>query len=74
MRKFKCFDCDHTWEIIFFEEKPGVKQACPKCKSLNVQQIDIKSGPRGKTWEWYADMEEVRLKKGILSRWSTGPK
>jgi hypothetical protein len=74
MRKFKCFDCNHTWEIIFFEEKPGVKQACPNCKSLNVQRIEKKSVQRGKTWKWYPDREEERLKKGTLWRWSTGPK
>jgi len=74
MRKFKCFDCNQTWEIFFFEEKPGVKQACPKCKSLNVYRIDKKSVQRGKTWKWYSDKEEERLKKGTLWRWSTGSK
>jgi len=74
MRKYKCFDCDRTWEIVFGKEDPGVKQACPKCKSLNVHRIDNNDGRRGKTWEWSIGKEEERLKKGILKRWSTGPK
>jgi len=40
MRKYECSDCHHTWTIIFGEADPGMKQACPICKSLNVQRID----------------------------------
>jgi hypothetical protein len=72
MRKFKCLDCNHTWEIIFFEENQGVKQACPKCKSLNVQRIDKKRRRRGKTLELNHRNKEEQLKNGILWRWLTG--
>ena len=57
MRKYKCFDCDHTWEVIFGEEEPGVKQACPKCKSLNVHRMDKKDDLRGKTRELHPGKE-----------------
>ena len=40
MRYFKCFDCGHLWEIIFWEESEGTRMACPECKSLNVHQIE----------------------------------
>jgi transposase-like protein len=38
MRKFKCFDCGNTWQMIFGEGDPGFKQVCPKCKSLNIHR------------------------------------
>ncbi|MGD9091969.1 MAG: hypothetical protein PVF74_03920 [Anaerolineales bacterium] len=44
MRKFKCFDCGHTWQIIFGGGEPGFKQACPKCKSLNIHRINKMRG------------------------------
>lgn len=37
---FQCFDCGHCWNTIFWEEREGVKIACPQCKSLNVQRIE----------------------------------
>jgi phage FluMu protein Com len=40
MRKYECHDCHHTWTIIFGDAAPGIKQACPNCKGLNVQRID----------------------------------
>jgi DNA-directed RNA polymerase subunit RPC12/RpoP len=40
MRYFKCFDCEHFWKIIFWENGKGTKIACPECKSLNVRRIE----------------------------------
>lgn len=40
MRYFKCFDCEHLWEIIFWEDGKGTRMACPECRSLNVHQIE----------------------------------
>ena len=40
MRYFKCFDCEHFWKIIFWEDGKGTKLACPECKSLNVHRIE----------------------------------
>jgi len=72
MRKFKCSDCDNTWEIVFFEEKPGVKQACPKCKSLNVQRADIRVVHREKARELIPGNDIGKLKKGRFKRWLAG--
>ena len=40
MRYFQCFDCQHIWKIIFWEDSKGTKMACPECKSLDVHQIE----------------------------------
>jgi hypothetical protein len=40
MRYFKCFDCEHNWKIVFWEDGKDTKMACPECKSLNVHQIE----------------------------------
>lgn len=39
MTYFKCFDCGHIWNIIFYEASEGGKLACPHCKSLHVHRI-----------------------------------
>ena len=39
MKKFQCFDCGHAWQIIFGGGDRGIKQACSRCKSLNVKQV-----------------------------------
>ena len=38
MRKFKCYDCDHTWELSFGQGGRGMDQVCPKCGSTNVHR------------------------------------
>ena len=35
MRKFKCSDCQHTWELPFGTGRP---QDCPSCKSGNIHR------------------------------------
>ena len=64
MRKFKCFDCNHTWEIIFSEERPGVKPACPACKSLNVDRMNKNREEGKKAQELFPELEEDLLKQG----------
>jgi predicted DNA-binding protein (UPF0251 family) len=41
MRKFKCYDCQHTWELPYGTGRPG---NCPSCKSSNIQRAE---GERG---------------------------
>ena len=41
MRKFKCSDCQHTWELPFGTGRP---QDCPSCKSGNIHRAE---GDRG---------------------------
>jgi len=35
VRKFKCYDCQHTWEIPYGTGRPG---GCPACQSANVHR------------------------------------
>jgi transposase-like protein len=49
MRQFKCFDCNHTWEIPYGAGGRGVDQVCPKCKSTNVHRIEKE---RGRGWRF----------------------
>jgi predicted RNA-binding Zn-ribbon protein involved in translation (DUF1610 family) len=47
IKKYHCLDCGYSWQVIFGRVDPGVKQACPKCKSLNIHRIDkIRGGAR----------------------------
>ncbi len=47
MRKFKCYDCGHIWEIPFGQGGRGVNLTCPQCESQNVHRL---SKPRGRGW------------------------
>lgn len=35
MRKFKCCDCQHTWEIPYGSGRPG---GCSSCRSINIHR------------------------------------
>jgi predicted DNA-binding protein (UPF0251 family) len=41
MRKFKCYDCRHTWELPYGTGRP---EDCPSCKSGNIHRAE---GDRG---------------------------
>ena len=45
MRKFKCYDCDHTWELSFGQGGRGMDQVCPDCGSKNIHRS---GGERGR--------------------------
>ena len=54
MRTFKCYDCNHTWELAYGEGGRGVEQQCPACGSRNVHRADAGSGAngsRGRGWK-----------------------
>jgi DNA-directed RNA polymerase subunit RPC12/RpoP len=38
MRKFKCYQCGHTWELPYGEGGRGIDQTCPQCGSRNVHR------------------------------------
>ena len=44
MRKFRCDDCQHAWEIQYGTGKPG---NCPACQRGNVHRADEDRGPAG---------------------------
>lgn len=60
MRKFKCYDCDHTWELSFGQGGRGMDQVCPECGSKNVHRA---GGERGRG----------RGGRGWGSRWGSVP-
>lgn len=41
MRKFKCYDCNHEWELIYGTGRP---QECPQCKSKNIHRAEEDRG------------------------------
>ena len=45
MRKFSCYDCQHSWELPFGTGRPG---NCPSCKSGNIRRAQ---GDRGEDRE-----------------------
>jgi len=41
MRKFKCYDCQHTWELPYGTGRP---ENCPSCKSGNIRRAEEDRG------------------------------
>jgi predicted DNA-binding protein (UPF0251 family) len=41
MRKFKCYDCNHEWEMPYGTGRP---QECPQCKSKNIHRAEEDRG------------------------------
>jgi predicted DNA-binding protein (UPF0251 family) len=43
LRKFKCYDCGHSWEVPYGTGRP---ENCPSCKGENLHRTEgIGSGP-----------------------------
>ena len=41
MRKFRCNDCRHSWELTYGTGRPG---SCPSCKSENIHRAEEDRG------------------------------
>src|SRR4030042_3333420 len=41
MRKFRCYDCQHSWELPYGTGRP---ENCPSCKSGNIRRAERGSG------------------------------
>jgi predicted DNA-binding protein (UPF0251 family) len=41
MRKFRCSDCKHTWQLPYGTGRP---QDCPSCKSVNIHRAEDDRG------------------------------
>jgi uncharacterized protein len=41
MRKFKCHDCQHAWEVPHGTGRPA---GCPSCQSMNIHRDDAGRG------------------------------
>jgi len=44
MRKFRCYDCQHSWELPYGTGRPG---NCPSCKSDNIRRAEGSGGYAG---------------------------
>jgi predicted DNA-binding protein (UPF0251 family) len=44
VRKFKCYDCQHSWELTYGTGRP---ENCPSCKSGNIHRAQEKRGYAG---------------------------
>jgi uncharacterized protein len=45
IRKFKCDDCQHSWELPYGTGRP---EGCPSCKSDNIQRTEEDRGYGGR--------------------------
>lgn len=43
-RTFKCYDCEHVWQLPFGAGRPA---ACPACKSANIHRSEEERGMGG---------------------------
>ena len=41
MRKFRCYDCQHSWELPYGTGRP---ENCPSCKSGNIRRAERNRG------------------------------
>ncbi len=44
MRKFRCYDCQHSWELPYGTGRP---ENCPSCKSGNIRRAERGRGSAG---------------------------
>jgi len=40
-RKFRCSECEHTWEIAYGVPRPSF---CPQCRSANLHRAEEDRG------------------------------
>ncbi|HEX54619.1 MAG: hypothetical protein DRO90_02115 [Candidatus Altiarchaeales archaeon] len=45
VRRFKCYNCNHEFEVPYGTGVRGRDMKCPKCGSNNIHRLD--AGPRG---------------------------
>jgi DNA-directed RNA polymerase subunit RPC12/RpoP len=50
MRRFKCYDCQHEFEVPFGQGGRGAEMTCPKCGSSNVHRMWDSSTQAAGTW------------------------
>jgi len=66
MRKFKCYDCDHNWELPFGQGGRGLDHVCSECGSKNVHRVGLERGrgKRGRGWGYrWGSMTETDTEK-----------
>lgn len=45
MRRFRCYDCQHSWELPYGTGRPG---NCPSCKGGNIRRAEENKGSIGR--------------------------
>lgn len=40
-RKFRCSECEHTWEVAYGLPRPS---KCPQCQSVNIHRAEEDKG------------------------------
>jgi len=45
MRKFRCYDCQHSWELPYGTGRP---ENCPSCRSGNIHRAQEERGYAGR--------------------------
>jgi hypothetical protein len=43
-RHFRCYDCNHEWQLPHGKGGPGSSLACPECESQNVHRAPTDRG------------------------------
>jgi hypothetical protein len=62
MRTFKCFDCQHTWQLPHGTGGRGVDLICPQCGSHNIHRAERDRGCSG-GWRhgWLGRTDELSM-------------
>jgi len=60
MREFKCYDCNHAWQLSHGQGGRGTEQTCPKCGSRNVHRIG-----EIRRWGWGGRSGQGRRFRGL---------
>jgi DNA-directed RNA polymerase subunit RPC12/RpoP len=48
MRRFRCYACNHEWEVPYGTGQSGRQMKCPKCGSNNIHKADLGGPGRGR--------------------------
>jgi transposase-like protein len=44
MRKFKCADCEYTWQLLYGVGGRGIDLTCPRCGGRNIHRVKTEPG------------------------------
>lgn len=61
VRRFRCADSGHEWDVPFEEIEAGTPPACPECRSLNAMPVQL-PGLDSERGGW-------RRRRGARGRW-----
>jgi len=44
MRRFRCYDCGHQFQVAYGVGGPGAQMTCPNCGGRNIHRAEIDRG------------------------------